>query len=43
VTTEWTGESSAWTKHSRGRDEFTIRGGEIVRLETTLLEQAERP
>ena len=41
VTTEWTCESSAFAKPSRGRDEFTIRGGKIVRLETTLTEQPE--
>jgi ketosteroid isomerase-like protein len=38
VATEWTCESSAFTKPSRGRDRFTIRGDEIVRLETTITE-----
>lgn len=41
VTTEWTCESSAFVKPSRGRDTFTIREGKIARLETTLIERPE--
>jgi ketosteroid isomerase-like protein len=41
LTTSWVCESTAFAKPSRGRDRFTIRDGEITRLETTLLEPPE--
>ena len=41
ITTEWTCESSAFATPSRGRDEFTVRDGKIVRLETTIVEPPE--
>lgn len=36
VQVEWTCESPAFARPSRGRDRFTLRDGKIARLETTL-------
>ena len=41
VTTEWACDSSAFAKPSRGRDRFTVRDGEIARLETVIVEPPE--
>jgi SnoaL-like domain len=37
----WTCESPAFSRPSRGSDRFTLRGGKIARLETTLSQTPE--
>ena len=37
----WTCESPAFARPSRGRDRFTLRGGQIARLETMITEPPE--
>ena len=42
VEATWVCESEAFVRPARGRDRFTIRNGQIARLETELLEPPER-
>jgi hypothetical protein len=42
VEATWVCESDAFARPARGRDRFTIRNGQIARLETDVLEPPER-
>jgi hypothetical protein len=41
IEASWVCESTAFARPARGRDRFTIRDGQIARLETELLEPPE--
>ena len=42
IEASWTCESEAFSRPARGRDRFTIRGGQITRLESRITEPPER-